>query len=183
MPFFADKRAQQKVWESIPFFAFEKGYQLCLNVYAAGHQSGKGTHVSAYIHLMKGPHDHKLQTSNYFPLKGKFTLELLNQLDNANHISKVIVYPVDRNISSCDNATRVTTGKMNLGCGYHQFISHTALLKNDANINYVADGSLYFRVWYSEDTHAYHGDGGELQMLRDQRKSLQAAMHQYTKIH
>ena len=28
---------------------------MCVTVYAAGNATGEGTHVSVYLHLMKGP--------------------------------------------------------------------------------------------------------------------------------
>ena len=34
---------------------------------------------------MKGPHDDKLEQSGHWPLRGTFTIELLNQLNDSDH--------------------------------------------------------------------------------------------------
>ena len=36
-----------------------------------------GTHVSVYLHLMKGPYNDKLEQSGHWPLSVTFTVELL----------------------------------------------------------------------------------------------------------
>ena len=82
---FTMKVRNKEKWYSNPFFAFEEGYQMCLKVYAAGYGYGKGTHVSVFLYLMKGPHDDKLEQSGHWPLRGIFTIELLNQLNNHYH--------------------------------------------------------------------------------------------------
>ena len=46
---------------------------MCLRVDAAGYGDGKGTHVSVYLHLMKGPRDDKQEQSGHWPLRGTFT--------------------------------------------------------------------------------------------------------------
>ena len=66
---FTDKNVSKEEWISSPFFAYEGGYQMCLRVDAGGYGDGKGTHVSVYLHLMKGPHDDKLEKSGYWPLR------------------------------------------------------------------------------------------------------------------
>ena len=35
------------------FYSHDKGYKMCLHVYPAGNGSGKDTHLSAYLYLMK----------------------------------------------------------------------------------------------------------------------------------
>ena len=83
----SEKINNKEQWYSSPFFAFDGGYQMCLKVYAGGHYTGKGTHLSVYIHLMKGPHDDELQQSGHWPLRGTFTIKLLNhgQLNGHHH--------------------------------------------------------------------------------------------------
>ena len=55
MPLFTKKVIDKEVWNSRPFFAFEKGYQMYLKIHAGGVGNGEGTHVSIYLGLMKGP--------------------------------------------------------------------------------------------------------------------------------
>ena len=76
---FTNKKVNKEKWISSPFFAYEGGYQMCLRVDAAGYGDGEGTHVSVYLHLMKGPHDDKLEQSDHWPLRGTFTIELTTQ--------------------------------------------------------------------------------------------------------
>ena len=91
---FTDKIASKEVWVSKPFMIYEGGYKMCLRVNAAGYGAGKGTHVSVYLHLMKGPHDDKLEQSGHWPLRGTFTIELLNQYTNHGHYTRSMCYPV-----------------------------------------------------------------------------------------
>ena len=47
---------------------------------------------------MKGPHDDKLEQSGHWPLRGTFTIELLNQLNDSDHYSPSaeIYEPIER---------------------------------------------------------------------------------------
>ena len=138
----------KKQWDNGPFFAFNGGYQMCLKVNAAGYGDGEGTHVSAYLYLMKGSHDDELEQSGHWPLRGTFTIELLNQLNDRDHHS-VIVQFYHHRCSRCTN--RVLGGVIaNIGRGQPQFISHDSLF-DLANSGYYHDDSLIFRISY-EDT-------------------------------
>ena len=69
---FTEKMKNGQVWLSDPFFAFWRGYMMCLGVYADGYDYGEGTHVSVYLFLMKGPYDDRLEQSGHWPLRGRF---------------------------------------------------------------------------------------------------------------
>ena len=142
---FTKKVCDKEEWYSNPFFAFEGGYQMCLKVFAAGYGDGEGTHVSVFLHLMKGPHDDKLEESGHWPLRGTFTIELLNQLNDSTHM-------VQFHHHQCIECTnRVLEGFIaNAGHGIPQFISHDTLHHHSNNGYYKSD-SLVFRVSY-EDT-------------------------------
>ena len=73
------------------FFAYEGGYQMH---HAAGvhHGKRKGTHVSIFLRLMRGPYDDKLEQSGHWPLRGTFTIELLNQLNDSDHYSRMVQF-------------------------------------------------------------------------------------------
>ena len=49
-----------KEWYSDPFYTHIKGYEMCLTTDAAGDGSGRGTHLSVFLILMKGSHDDEL---------------------------------------------------------------------------------------------------------------------------
>ena len=128
---------------------FSQGYQMCLNVDAAGYGNGKGTHVSVYLYLMKGPHDDKLEQSGHWPLRGTFTIKLLNQLNDGDHYSRMVQFHHNW-CSECTN--RVLRGAMaNSGCGEPYFISHDILRDS----NYYKHDSIIFRISYENTEPPY----------------------------
>ena len=52
-------------------------------VYANGCGKGKGTHISVFTRILKGPYDEKLR----WPLTGTIEVELLNQDSDSFHYS------------------------------------------------------------------------------------------------
>ena len=99
---------------------------MCLKVYASGYGDG----VSVYLGLMKGPYDDKLEQSGHWPLRGTFTIELLNQLNDSDHDSCMIQFHYYR-CSGCTN--RVLKGNAP-HYGYSWFTSHDTLLHHSNNI-------------------------------------------------
>ena len=90
---------------------------------AAGHGDGKGTYLSVFLHLMKGPQDDKLT----WPLRGKFEIKLLNQISDSEHHSKTVNYHYT---DDEDIVSRVTKGdRATCGWGHHIFISNEDLHK------------------------------------------------------
>ena len=65
------------------FYSGKGGYQLRLKVYP-----NKSGHVAVYLNLMPGPNDNTLQ----FPMRGKFTITLLNQIEDHNHFQEVLTF-------------------------------------------------------------------------------------------
>ena len=69
---------------SLPFYTGQNsGYKLCLFLYMDGDGSGKGTHLSFYIAVMRGEYDAQLT----WPFKQKVTLILQDQ-DHQQHIAE-----------------------------------------------------------------------------------------------
>ena len=139
-------------WSSVPFFAFENGYQMCQGVYVAGFDSGEDTHISVYLYLMKGAYDDDLQELGYWPMRGTFTIELLNQLFNFDHHIHHVTF--DSNI--CEGcANRVMNDSIvQRGWGKPQFIPHTSL--NLSNNTYLLNDTLYFRISYQHMQFNYY---------------------------
>ena len=134
-------------WYSNPFFAFEGGYQMCLRVDAAGYGDVEGTHVSVYLHLMKGLHDDKLEQSGHWPLRGTFTIELLNQLNDSDHYSRMVQFHHNLCIEYAD---RVLKGAIaNMGCNPQPFIFHDTIFHHN-NGGYLKDDSMSFRISYED---------------------------------
>ena len=114
------------------FYSGRGGYKLRLVVIP--NESG---HVGVYLNLMPGPNDDTLQ----FPMRGKFTITLLNQIEDCNHDINVL----DLNESSDDAFDRKQSATN--GIGYPEFIRHSSLPFNPAtNTQYLKDSTLYFRV-------------------------------------
>ena len=60
---------------SAPFYTGRHGYKLCLRLYVDGDGSGKGSHLSFFLTVMKGEHDALLK----WPLHPTVSLMLLDQ--------------------------------------------------------------------------------------------------------
>ena len=60
---------------SAPFYTGRHGYKMCLRLYMDGDGSGKGTHLSFFLTLMRGEYDALLT----WPFRQTVTLTLLDQ--------------------------------------------------------------------------------------------------------
>ena len=100
---------------------------MCLIVDANGHGNGAGTHLSMFVHLMRGEHDNKLN----WPFQGDITIQLLNQKQEEEHVEKTLYFDDKAIAGGC--ADRVTSGEYGGGWGYDQFISHTAVVSITAH--------------------------------------------------
>ena len=60
---------------SFPFYTSRHGYKMCAMVYLNGDGMGKGTHLSFYFVVMKGPLDALLP----WPFNQKVSLTIINQ--------------------------------------------------------------------------------------------------------
>ena len=138
MPEYKDMKENDIEWYSDPFYTHNKGYKMCLCVYAAGDDDGKGTHLSVYLHLMKAPHDDELT----WPLRGEFKIKLLNQISDSKHHSITLNYDDDIP-DDCTN--RVTEGDRNEDSwGWPQYISNKNL--NKITSQYLKDDCLFFQA-------------------------------------
>ena len=142
IPNFAEKVNNNDIWYSEPFFAFERGYQMVLGLDAAGSHRGRGSHMSVYIFLSKGPYDDELEQSGHWPMIGSFLIELLNQHNDSLHHSKIIWFA--KLCSHCSN--RVLNATKIIGYGHDRFIS-LEVLKNKTL--YHENDNIYFRVSFS----------------------------------
>ena len=118
-------------WVSQPFFTHPQGYMMCLRVTANGQGSGKGTHITVGVYLMKGEFDDQLE----WPFRGDITIQLLNQEGESEHFTKII------------HGAKGERGEGNVGekfisaWGISQFILHSEL-----SPKYLKDDSLKFQV-------------------------------------
>ena len=114
---------------------------MCIFVDANGRGSGAGTHVSVYVHLMRGEYDSRL----VWPFRGDITIQLVNHNNDHDHRNHT-VYFSDAAATS-GSANRVTTGEIaTKGLGYGQLISHTEVESSTETRRYIVNDCLTFRV-------------------------------------
>lgn len=117
---------------SAPFYTSRFGYKLCLRVYMDGDGSGKGTHLSFFITIMKGEYDALLQ----WPFNQMVTLMLLDQSSSKKHI--VQCFKPEPTSSSFWRPQ----SDMNVASGCPKFVSLSVL--NDSS--YVKDDTMFFKA-------------------------------------
>ena len=138
---FKSKKANGGDWYSPPFYTHTHGYRMCIRVDANGNGDVKGTHISVFAYLMKGPFDDYLE----WPFQGTITIQLLNQLKDVNHHTETINFT---NTTNPEIISRVTSGgRAEGGFGRYTFLPHTKLdLKLKDDCQYLKDDQLKFRV-------------------------------------
>ena len=130
---FLEKKQANEVWTSPPYYTHTGGYKFCLKVYANGYGSGKDTHVSVFVCLMRGEYDHMLQ----WPFEGVTTIELCNWREGKNSISEAFYF----------NRLRDEEGIFSAGFGSSEFVSYTQLAYNSAtNTEYLYLNCIQLRV-------------------------------------
>ena len=138
MSAFSQKRS--KVWFSPRFFTHPGGYLVCLEVCGNGHGSGKGTHLSVYLRLMKGGNDNHLK----WPFSLTMQITLLNQASNSSHISERIDF-ADAKESSRSQVVQGLMAKS--GKGKNRLVSIPSLVEDPTqDVQFLRNDSLYFRV-------------------------------------
>ncbi|XP_064389582.1 TNF receptor-associated factor 4-like [Halichondria panicea] len=120
-------------WFSLPVYTYHQGYKICLRVNANGFAKGKGTHVSVWVHFMRGEFDDSLK----WPFRGVISFQLLDQV-NSDHKTGTNIYD-DK--TSNKNCTRVTEGERSEGRGKATFIAHTEL-----EPKYLRNDTLLFQI-------------------------------------
>jgi len=135
---FNQKLQDNGIWFSDPFFTHDEGYKMILKAYPSGCGDGKGTHLSVFLCIIKGPYDDKLT----WPMKEKFKVKLLNQTGDCDHHVRLISY---RNCIP-EKHSRVTDGIMASSWGVRRFISHTDLYEVTPTCQYLKDNCIFLQV-------------------------------------
>ena len=86
---------------SAPFYSSRYGYKMCLRLYMDGDGSGKGTHLSFFLTIMRGEYDALLT----WPFKQAVTLMLLDQ-----DKQKDIVQPISSSFQRPRNEMNIASG-------------------------------------------------------------------------
>ena len=120
---------------SPPFYTGQNGgYKICLFLYMDGDGSGKGTHLSFYIAVMKGDYDMQLA----WPFQQKVTLILEDQ-DHQQHIAKW--FKPDHAEYNASFQRPSLHSEMNIAVGFPKF-APLAVLDNPS---YVKDDTMILR--------------------------------------
>ena len=137
-------KKEDKGWYSSPFYTHIGGYKMCLGIDANGYGSGKNTHVSVVVRMMKGEFDSHLE----WPFEREITVQLVNQNKGGEHYEKKPVELTDATKAGYNNVfCRCTEGdKSKTGWGSPQFISHYDLYKPEEGKEYLKNDTLKFRV-------------------------------------
>ena len=135
---FSIHKKESDRWTSNPLYTHHQGYKVCLRVIANGTSFGKGTHVSVFIHFMRGEFDDSLK----WPFRGVISFRLMDQLGDDHKLGSV---RYDDNVAD-SVCTRVTEGEVCKGeWGYIQFILHS-----DLEPKYLKDDKLVFQIYEVE---------------------------------
>ncbi len=114
-------------WHSEPFYNCHGGYKFKLIICTNGNGEARGTHLSAYLYLLKGDYDKQLR----WPLELTVILDMLNQEEDHGHHSVTEV--IESNTAS--------TGAL-IG-GTPKFY----LIANLKGKNYLRNNEIKFRLW------------------------------------
>ncbi|XP_016042932.1 TNF receptor-associated factor 2 isoform X1 [Erinaceus europaeus] len=114
------------------FYTSRYGYKMCLRIYLNGDGTGRGTHLSLFFVVMKGPHDALLR----WPFNQKVTLMLLDQ-NNREHV--IDAFRPD--VTSSSFQRPVT--EMNIASGCPLFCPVSKL---EAKNSYVRDDAIFIKA-------------------------------------
>ena len=115
---------------SAPFYTSRHGYKMCLRLYMDGDGSGKGTHLSFFLTLMRGEYDALLP----WPFRQTVTLMLLDQ-DKQKDIFQS--FRPDPSSSSFQRPIN----EMNVASGCPKFAPLSIL----ENPSYVKDDTMFMK--------------------------------------
>ncbi|XP_032117691.1 TNF receptor-associated factor 2 isoform X3 [Sapajus apella] len=114
------------------FYTSRYGYKMCLRIYLNGDGTGRGTHLSLFFVVMKGPNDALLR----WPFNQKVTLMLLDQ-NNREHV--IDAFRPDVTSSSFQRPVN----DMNIASGCPLFCP---VSKMEAKNSYVRDDAIFIKA-------------------------------------
>lgn len=141
---FARLRHSRETWYSKPFYTAPLGYRLCLCVYADGCCSGSGTHLSVFVHVMRGPFDSRLE----WPIGEEVMVSLQNQCSDAHHWEVDCGFWEDTPAHVCARVTSSGASRAKRGSGSPTFCPLTKLQSSAAprHCHYLRRDCLFFEV-------------------------------------
>ncbi|XP_029441209.1 TNF receptor-associated factor 5-like [Rhinatrema bivittatum] len=130
----AAKTEQRTSFYSPVFSTHPFGYQLCCRIYPNGDGSGKGSHLSLFLAIVRGDYDDILP----WPFRQKVTLMVVDQSGQQKHFRETFV-PDTLSASFHKPKTQ-----MNVASGSPQFIKHNLLLGSASP--YMKNNAIYVKV-------------------------------------
>ncbi|XP_023686168.2 TNF receptor-associated factor 5 [Paramormyrops kingsleyae] len=127
--------AEGRALFSSPFYTSRSGYKLSARAYLNGDGSGRGTHLSLYVVLMRGDFDALLP----WPFQQSVALTVMDQSGSRKDVTTV--FKPDPNSSSFHRPT----SDMNVATGFPSFVSH-AELEATKDAVFVKDETLFIKV-------------------------------------
>jgi len=134
------RRLSERSCFSNAFFTHESGYKMFLK-FTPLHSVHK-VYYSVTLHLMKGPNDDQLSC----PLKGKFEVVLLNQLNDSAHRNTVVIYDSNTPVSKASKVTGANILRISEGWGCFEFINHHDLHNSSTTCQFLINDCLFFQV-------------------------------------
>ena len=122
MEYFSKEKEKGKdmnsLWYGPAMYTHVGGYKFCIGVYANGIGDGLGKAMVVFLYSFPGEFDGQLK----WPVKAKFTIELINQHGNNNAIAEACI-SWDKPITTTfiTHFYRITIG------GHYHFIEHSQL--------------------------------------------------------
>lgn len=127
------KKGKHKTINSQPFYATRHGYRMRVRIHPNGLESGKGTHLSAYIVLIKGEYDAILP----WPFAKNVTLSIVDQQDNISERENIKAL-----FKGEDECYEKPQSEENVPFGDEQMATHDDL----QNRKYIVDDTLFLLV-------------------------------------
>lgn len=127
--------AEGRALFSAAFYTSRSGYKLSARAYLNGDGSGRGTHLSLYVVLMRGDFDALLP----WPFRQSVALTVMDQSGSRKDAN--MVFKPDPTSSSFHRPTSDT----NLATGFPSFVSH-AELEATKDAVFVKDDTLFIKV-------------------------------------
>jgi len=116
------------------FYTSPDGYRLQCRLYINGDGMGKGSHLSLYIMIIKGPFDAILK----WPFPFRVTFCLVDQTGSGNDIKEAF-----RSNPQSSSFKRPVT-EQNVATGCPRFISHESL--NRRKLSYINEDTMFIKV-------------------------------------
>ena len=85
---FKEKKESDISWYCPPIYTSPGGYKMRFQIFPNGFGESKGKKLSCLVRLLPGAYDDIME----WPFQGEVTIELLNQLEDRNHIKKEMIY-------------------------------------------------------------------------------------------